>query len=121
MVMVPSGVVMVTSTTGVEPVAWRGREGLSTSSQSAATRSSASARDRVVTGPAEDVVPIAVGREDDIVAVASARPFVRVAGKEEAVVAAVAGEVVPAGITPRRSLSLPPSRSSLPSSPSKRR
>ena len=51
-------------------------------------------RDRVVTGPAEDVVPIAVGREDEIVAGASARPFVRVAEKVEAVVAAVAGEVV---------------------------
>src|SRR5215207_3817890 len=55
--------------------------------------------DRVVTGPAEDVVRISVCHEEDIVAVASARPFVRVAAKEEAVVAAVAGEVVPAGIT----------------------
>jgi hypothetical protein len=55
--------------------------------------------DRVVAGPAEDVVPIAVAHEEDIVAVASARPFVLVAAKEEAVVSTVAGEVVPAGPT----------------------
>jgi hypothetical protein len=43
MVKVPSGVVMVTSTAGVEPVAWRG-EYLTTSSQFSATRSSSSAK-----------------------------------------------------------------------------
>jgi hypothetical protein len=37
--------------------------------------------DRVVAGPAEYVVPIAVCRLDDIIAVAPARPFVRVALK----------------------------------------
>ena len=39
----PSGVVMVTSTAGVEPVAWRG-ESLTTTSQFSATRSSSSAK-----------------------------------------------------------------------------
>jgi hypothetical protein len=52
-----------------------------------------------VAGPADDDIPIAVVREDEIVAVASARPFVRVAPKVEAVVAAFSGEVVPAGVT----------------------
>jgi hypothetical protein len=52
--------------------------------------------DCVVARPAEDVVAIAVDREDDIVAFAAARPFVLDAAKEEAIVAFFAGQVVPA-------------------------
>ena len=56
-------------------------------------------QDRVDTGPAEDVVRIAVVHYEDVIAVAAARPLVRVAFKVEAVVAAVAGEVVPTAST----------------------
>ena len=98
MVAVPSGAVTVTSTTGVEPVACRGGECLITCSQSAATRSFASATTRR-RRPRRRCRPHCGRGCDNIVAVASARPFVRVAFKEEAVVAAVAGEVVPAGST----------------------
>jgi hypothetical protein len=59
-------------------------------------------KDRVVASPAEDVVRITVVRADEIIAGASARPFVRGATKLEAVVDAFAGEVVPAGPTPQK-------------------
>ena len=101
MVVVPASVVMVASTTGVEPVACRGEAGpiYSRSRLPPGPCHRVVDRDRVDAGPAEDVVPIAVVREDEIASVASARPFVLVAPKVEAVVAAFAGEVVPAGVT----------------------
>ena len=125
MVMVPSSVVLVTSTIGVAPVASRGESGALYSSVGChpvlwVGRVLCVDRDRVVTGPAEDVVPIAVGREDEIVAGASAfaRSFASPKRSRQSSPPLPERSFVP---NPpfRRSLSLPPSRSSLPSSPSK--
>jgi hypothetical protein len=93
-------VMMVTSASGVAPPARREEEGRLEHVLAAGCHPVLRVvMYRVLAKPAEDVVAIAVDREEDIVAFAAARLFVLDAAKEQAIAAFFAGEVVPAGPT----------------------